>query len=45
MPTASRISAAARGGTVTIVFAARDAERSNAAVLAPILRRGFPRTH
>jgi uncharacterized protein YeaO (DUF488 family) len=33
----------ARSGTVTIVFAARDAERSNAAVLAPILRRGFPR--
>jgi uncharacterized protein YeaO (DUF488 family) len=33
----------ARSGTVTIVFAARDAEHSNAAVLAPILRRGFPR--
>jgi uncharacterized protein YeaO (DUF488 family) len=34
----------ARGGTVTIVFAARDAEHSNAAVLAPIVRRGFPKT-
>lgn len=33
----------AREGTVTIVYAARDAEHSNAAVLAPIVRRGFPR--
>jgi uncharacterized protein YeaO (DUF488 family) len=33
----------ARAGTVTIVYAARDAEHSNAAVLAPILRRGFPK--
>ena len=33
----------ARGGTVTIVYAARDAEHSNAAVLAPLLRRGFAR--
>jgi uncharacterized protein YeaO (DUF488 family) len=33
----------ARNGTVTIVYAARDAEHSNAAVLAPIIRRGFPR--
>ncbi len=33
----------ARSGTVTIVYAARDAEHSNAAVLAPIIRRGFPR--
>lgn len=32
-----------RGGTVTIVYAARDSEHSNAAVLAPIVRRGFPR--
>lgn len=35
----------ARGGTVTILFAARDAEHSNAAVLAPIIRRGFPQKH
>jgi uncharacterized protein YeaO (DUF488 family) len=33
----------ARRGTVTIVYAARDSEHSNAAVLAPIIRRGFPR--
>jgi uncharacterized protein YeaO (DUF488 family) len=33
----------ARTGTVTIVYAARDAEHSNAAVLAPIVRRGLPR--
>ena len=30
-------------GTLTIVYGARDSERSNAAVLAPIVRRGFPR--
>ena len=33
----------ARGGTVTLVYAARDTEHSNAAVLAPIIRSGFPR--
>jgi uncharacterized protein YeaO (DUF488 family) len=33
----------ARGGKVTLVYAARDSEHSNAAVLAPIIRRGFPR--
>ena len=33
----------ARAGRVTLVFAARDSEHSNAAVLAPIIRRGFPR--
>ncbi|HVU77942.1 MAG TPA: DUF488 family protein [Gaiellaceae bacterium] len=33
----------ARGGTVTIVYGARDSGHSNAAVLAPIIRRGFPR--
>jgi uncharacterized protein YeaO (DUF488 family) len=32
----------ARSGTLTIVYAARDSEHSNAAVLAPIIRRGFP---
>ena len=32
----------ARRGKVTLLFGARDAEHSNAAVLAPILRRGFP---
>jgi uncharacterized protein YeaO (DUF488 family) len=32
-----------RNGTVTLVYAARDSEHSNAAVLAPIIRRGFPR--
>ena len=31
----------AREGTVTILFGARDAEHSNAAVLAPIVRSGF----
>jgi len=34
----------ARAGTITIVYAAHDTEHSNAAVLAPIVRRGFPRT-
>jgi uncharacterized protein YeaO (DUF488 family) len=33
----------ARSGKVTVVFAARDVEHSNAAVLAPLLRRGLPR--
>ena len=33
----------AREGTVTLVYGARDADHSNAAVLAPIIRRGFPR--
>jgi uncharacterized protein YeaO (DUF488 family) len=33
----------ARDGTLTLLFAARDAERSNAAVLAEALRRGIPR--
>jgi uncharacterized protein YeaO (DUF488 family) len=32
----------ARSGRVTLVFAARDAEHSNAAVLADVLRRGLP---
>jgi uncharacterized protein YeaO (DUF488 family) len=32
----------ARRGKVTLLFGARDAEHSNAAVLAPIVRRGFP---
>jgi uncharacterized protein YeaO (DUF488 family) len=31
----------ARTGKVTLVFAARDVERSNAAVLASVLRRGL----
>ena len=34
----------ARNGTVTIVYAARDAEHSNAAVLTRIVKRGFPKT-
>lgn len=34
----------ARDGTVTVVYAARDGEHSNAAVLAPILQRGFPKS-
>jgi uncharacterized protein YeaO (DUF488 family) len=33
----------ARAGKVTLVYAARDSEHSNAAVLGPIIRRGFPR--
>jgi uncharacterized protein YeaO (DUF488 family) len=32
----------ARSGRVTLLFAARDAEHSNAAVLADVLRRGLP---
>ena len=32
----------ARGGRVTLVYAARDAQHSNAAVLATVIRRGFP---
>lgn len=32
-----------RNGTVTIVYGAHDSEHSNAAVVAPIVRRGFPR--
>jgi uncharacterized protein YeaO (DUF488 family) len=32
----------ARSGTVTLVFAARDAEHSNAAVLEDVLRHGLP---
>lgn len=31
----------ARSGTVTLLFAARDAEHSNAAVLADVVRRGL----
>jgi uncharacterized protein YeaO (DUF488 family) len=34
----------ARRETVTIVYAARDSEHSNAAVLASIVKRGFPQT-
>jgi len=33
----------ARRGTVTLLFSARDADRSNAAVLAEAVRRGIPR--
>ena len=32
----------ARRGKVTLLFGARDVERNNAAVLASIIRRGFP---
>jgi uncharacterized protein YeaO (DUF488 family) len=39
----SELRARARKGRVTLVFAARDAEHSNAAVLASVLRRGLPR--
>jgi uncharacterized protein YeaO (DUF488 family) len=39
----SAIRRRARSGTVTLVYAARDHEHSNAAVLAAIIRRGFPR--
>ncbi len=34
----------ARSGRVTLVFAARDAEHSNAAVLVDVLQRGLPTT-
>jgi uncharacterized protein YeaO (DUF488 family) len=33
----------ARKGTLTLVYAARDAERNDAVVLAQVLRRGMPR--
>lgn len=33
-----------RKEAVTIVYGARDSAHSNAAVLAPIIKRGFPRT-
>jgi uncharacterized protein YeaO (DUF488 family) len=38
----SELQRRARRGNVTLVYAARDSEHSNAAVLAPILRDGFP---
>jgi uncharacterized protein YeaO (DUF488 family) len=34
----------ARQGTLTLVYAARDAEHNDAVVLAEVLRRGLPRT-
>jgi uncharacterized protein YeaO (DUF488 family) len=37
----SRLRRRSRSGVVTLVFAARDAEHSNAAVLSDILRRGL----
>jgi uncharacterized protein YeaO (DUF488 family) len=37
----SELRGRARDGRLTLVFAARDAERSNAAVLASVLRRGL----
>jgi uncharacterized protein YeaO (DUF488 family) len=33
----------ARGGTVTLVYGARDTEHNDAVVLAEVLRRGLPR--
>jgi uncharacterized protein YeaO (DUF488 family) len=37
----SRLRRRSRSGVVTLVFAARDAEHSNAAVLSDVLRRGL----
>jgi len=34
----------ARGGTLTLVFSARDTEHNDAVVLAEVLRRGLPKT-
>jgi uncharacterized protein YeaO (DUF488 family) len=34
----------ARRGTLTLVYAARDADRNDAVVLAEVIRRGLPRT-
>jgi uncharacterized protein YeaO (DUF488 family) len=34
----------ARAGTLTLVYAARDTEHNDAAVLLDVLRRGLPRT-
>jgi uncharacterized protein YeaO (DUF488 family) len=39
----SEIRRRSRSGVVTLVFAARDVDHSNAAVLADVLRRGLPR--
>ena len=33
----------ARGGTLTLVFSARDTEHNDAVVLAEVLRRGLPK--
>jgi uncharacterized protein YeaO (DUF488 family) len=43
-PRLSALRRRARTGTLTLVYAARDAERNDAVVLADILRRGLPKS-
>lgn len=43
-PRIARLRRRAREGTLTLVFAARDAEHNDAVVLAQVLRRGLPRS-
>jgi uncharacterized protein YeaO (DUF488 family) len=42
-PLLARLRRLARDGTLTLVYAARDAEHNDAVVLAEVLRRGLPR--
>jgi uncharacterized protein YeaO (DUF488 family) len=42
-PLLSALRRRARGGTLTLVYAARDTEHNDAVVLAEVLRRGLPR--
>ena len=41
-PQLAALRSRARGGTVTLVYSARDAEHNDAVVLAEVLRRGLP---
>lgn len=43
-PRLARLRRRARDGTLTLVYAARDAEHNDAVVLAEVLRRGLPRS-
>ncbi len=42
-PALAELRRRARAGTLTLVYAARDAEHNDAVVLAEVLRRGLPR--
>jgi uncharacterized protein YeaO (DUF488 family) len=42
-PLLARLRRLARDGTLTLVYAARDAEHNDAVVLAEVLRRGLPK--
>ena len=41
-PTTSMLPRRARDGTLTLVYAAKDATHNDAVVLAEVIRRGFP---